>query len=448
MEPRSTKPPNITLHFQDSEMTSNIQTIRGTVNPALLAKADRLFLNDDRGIFVELLQNARRANATTVHVSIEEIPGDSGSARITILDNGRGIEDFQSLLTLGGSDWSSLTQQKEDPAGMGFFSLCRSEVEVHSGFQSVRISPAVFLGQAEASVEPAEQFVPGARISFTRSSTSIALIAALERVAEFCPLEVRFAERILARHDFLEGALHRELIDGIEVGFSHKFTWGSRSFDVHDPNWNFYGACVYHAFDSFHGLLGFTSDGAPTQLHVRFNVLETGRVKLQLPDRRGVIEDEFLAAFKQKARAAAYRCFQGQQEHVLPYKHWREAKQLGVELPEAACLLQSWHARPADYSEPHLFGCPDMLRVADTSNVILIDPELPNTHTLEGAFHSGAIIDGVLFEEKREFAGYRWYDDLRRVTNIEVFIDGISCEEWNSSERPKQIELELTVIHS
>jgi hypothetical protein len=50
-------------------MKSDTQTIRGTVNPALLTKADRLFLNDDRRIFVELLQNARRAGATTVHVS-------------------------------------------------------------------------------------------------------------------------------------------------------------------------------------------------------------------------------------------------------------------------------------------------------------------------------------------------------------------------------------------
>jgi hypothetical protein len=429
-------------------MKSDNQTVRGTVNPALLTKADRLFLNDDRGIFVELLQNARRAGATAVHVSIEDIPCESGTARITVLDNGRGIENFQSLLTLGGSDWSSSTQQKEDPAGMGFFSLCRSEVEVHSGFQCVRISPAVFLGQAEASVEPAEQLVAGARISFTRSSTSTALGAALGRVAEFCPLEVRLGEKTLLRHDFLEGALHREWIDGIEVGFSHQFKWSNRHFDSHEPNWNFYGACVYHGFDKFPGLLGLTDDGSPTQLYVRFNVLETGRVKLQLPDRRGVIQDEFLAAFKQKARAAAYRCFQGRKEHALPYKHWKEAKQLGVELPEAACLLQSWHARPADCNEPPIFGYPETVRVQDTSNVILIDPDLPSTHTLEGALHSGTIIDGVLFEEKHEFAGYTWYDGLRRVTDIEVFVDGILYDEWSRPGRPKQIELELTVLHS
>src|SRR5207248_3630 len=225
--------------------------------------------------------------------------------------------------------------------------------------------PAVFLGEAEAQIEPTKEFIEGTRISFTRSSTSATLMAALKRVAEFCPLEVRVGDMTMDRHDFLEGALHRELIDGIEVGFSHKFKWGHGNFDMHDPNWNFYGACIHHPFDSFHGLLGFSNDGSPSQLHVRFNVLETGRVKLQLPDRRGVIEDEFLAAFKLKARAAAYRCFQGQQEHALPYQYWQEAKQLGVELPEATCLLKSWHARPADCSEPHIFGCPETARVQD-----------------------------------------------------------------------------------
>jgi hypothetical protein len=195
-------------------------------------------------------------------------------------------------------------------------------------------------------------------------------------------------------------------------------------------------------------LLGFTSDGSPTQLHVRFNVHETSRVKLQLPDRRGVIEDDFLAGFKQKVTAAAYRCFQAQNEHSLAYKDWQEGKHLGVELPEAAPILRSWHAHPADYSEADLFGSPAMLRVTDPSNAVLIDPELPNTHTLEAALHSGATFDGVLFEKKPEFAGYAWYDGLRRVMDIEVLIDDVSFEEWNCSGRPKQIELELTVLQS
>jgi K+-sensing histidine kinase KdpD len=122
------------------------KTIRGGVDVALLDKADRLFGNDDEGIWIEVLQNARRAGATTISISIEESAPDADVCTATVEDNGRGITDFQTLVTLGHSEWTEDTQASEDPAGMGFFSLCHSDVEVHSGEQGVRISRAVFFG--------------------------------------------------------------------------------------------------------------------------------------------------------------------------------------------------------------------------------------------------------------------------------------------------------------
>jgi len=429
-------------------MTPTLGSVRGAVNAGLLAKADRLFLNSDDSIFVELLQNARRAGATTIRVSIDDIPGNKDQAKVVVSDNGKGIEDFQTLLTLGNSGWNSDTQEREDPAGMGFFSLCRSEVEVESGHQRVMIGPAVFLGQAEAQIELAGEFIQGTRIAFARHSTSKQLLAALQRVAEFCPLEVWIGKAVLERHDFMEGALHRELIDGIEVGFSNQFRWRHHQYSSQEPNWNFYGALVYHAFDSLPGLLGYTTDGSSTRLYARFNVLETARIKLQLPDRRGVIQDGFLAAFESKAKAAAYRYFRNHREHLLPFRYWKQAKELGVELPEAAPILTCWHARPADENEAHIFGIPEERRVNDCSTVILIDRDLPNAHTLEGALHSGATLDGEPFEDKHDFAGYSWYDALPKVTEIKVLIDGRSDEQWERSTRPKQIDLELTVEQS
>ena len=74
-------------------------TIRATVGPEMLNLADRLFRNDDQGIFVELLQNSRRAGATRVEVSILPVP-DSDQCEVTFHDNGSGIEDFSKLLAL------------------------------------------------------------------------------------------------------------------------------------------------------------------------------------------------------------------------------------------------------------------------------------------------------------------------------------------------------------
>src|SRR5260370_15085762 len=144
----------------------------------------------------------------------------------------------------------------------------------------------------------------------------------------------------------------------------------------------------------------------------RFNVLEIARVKLQLPDRRGIIQDDFLRDFERKARAAAYRFFQGQQHHALPFKNWKEAKALGVDLPEAAYLLSSWHASPQDDNVEPLFGHSERQLLTDVLAVILVARDLPDAHTLEGALRCGASVEGILYEEKAEYGGYSLYDGL------------------------------------
>src|SRR6185312_11252153 len=140
-------------------------SITAKVHQGILAKADRLFRNDDAGVWVELLQNARRAVATTVDVSIDDSQSRPGTCSITIHDNGAGISDFQALLSLGGSGWEGETQAKEDPAGMGFFALCRSEVQVHSGNHSVHLSPDVFLGKDATQIVEMAETVKGTRIA-------------------------------------------------------------------------------------------------------------------------------------------------------------------------------------------------------------------------------------------------------------------------------------------
>ena len=43
-------------------------------------------------------------------------------------DNGRGIDDPQTLLSLGTSEWSGEIDSSESPAGMGFFSLAETHI--------------------------------------------------------------------------------------------------------------------------------------------------------------------------------------------------------------------------------------------------------------------------------------------------------------------------------
>lgn len=418
------------------------KTIRGSVGVGLLDKADRLFRNDNDGVFIEVLQNARRAKATRVEIRIEET-AESQFCVVTAEDNGSGIRDFQRLVALGDSDWTQETTKSEDPAGMGFYSLCHSDVEVHSGYQFVRISREVFLGKAEAQIENKEECVNGTRLRFRRPSNRTQLVGALDRVTEFFPLEVWLDGSLLPRHDFLEGSLYRETIDGIEVGFAIKFEHGQAYEDL---NWNFYGARLRHAPLEVKGLLP-RGQTEPLTVYARFQVLETAVVKLQLPDRRGVLEDDQLRQFQRKAYAAAYRFFQSQPQHALPYRNWQEAKELGVLLPEAAYLLTTWHAEPSEDYVDSPFADSQTRVLPNLDKVILVERYLPNSHTFEGALNSGATIDGVLYKEQPHFAGYDWYDSLTTIVDATVLVDSIDYEEWVKTEspRPSKIEVEVTI---
>ncbi len=423
-------------------------TIGARVGAGILAKADRLFRNDDEGLFVELLQNSRRAGATRVEVTIRKVESSSRTeSEVTVHDNGEGIADFARLLVLGESGWDSATQEKEDPAGMGFYALCLSGARVASGNQYCDIAPAAFRGEVNPVVETRDEYVYGTRLAFLRSSPIQALETALKTSAEFYPVAVYLNGEELARHDFLEGALHREVIDGIEVGLATRFAHSWTAYGD-DKNWNFYGARIQDYFPGISGIVpesGSPSDVYP--LKARFNVLETGRLKLQLPDRRSVIQDKFLAEFKKKARAAAYRCFQKQRRHALAFADWQEARSLGVELPEASPLLTTWEGLAADDSGHQMFGEDSTHFVADLEQVMLISKHVVDIHTLQGALHSGACLDRTLYREDSSLDGYCWYDSLPRLKNVAVVIDGIPAAEHLSTrkERPETIELHVTI---
>ena len=102
-----------------------MRTIQARVNTRLLAKASRLFTGTLEGRVIEILQNARRAGATEVHIT-------NTDGIVTVGDNGRGIEDFSKLLDLGGSGWDGAYEAIEDPAGVGIFCLAPREVTIRS----------------------------------------------------------------------------------------------------------------------------------------------------------------------------------------------------------------------------------------------------------------------------------------------------------------------------
>ena len=103
--------------------------LRARVSPEAISKVTRIFNGSLDDIFNELLQNARRAGASMVAISALHL---EDACVITVSDDGAGIDDPANLVSLGQSDWSDECRAREDPAGMGFFSLAGRDTVVSS----------------------------------------------------------------------------------------------------------------------------------------------------------------------------------------------------------------------------------------------------------------------------------------------------------------------------
>jgi len=94
--------------------------INATVNIERFLPEIPRFFGSFNAILTELMQNAYRAGATEVEAEI-----NIGERLLTIQDNGIGVEDPQSLLSVGDTGWDE--DRVIDPAGMGAFAALRPE---------------------------------------------------------------------------------------------------------------------------------------------------------------------------------------------------------------------------------------------------------------------------------------------------------------------------------
>ncbi|HAF2412733.1 TPA: ATP-binding protein [Salmonella enterica] len=88
----------------------------------------------------ELLQNARRAGATEIHITVDD-------TSITVSDDGAGIADMQSLINIAESGWDPELQVRENAFGMGVLSTLyfSTYLSVHSGTQAFSASTATII---------------------------------------------------------------------------------------------------------------------------------------------------------------------------------------------------------------------------------------------------------------------------------------------------------------
>lgn len=167
------------------------------INEEGVLRNQRHAFTDRFTLVSELLQNARRAGATSI-----EVRHDPGTHFLSVSDNGVGIVDFQALLSLHESGWAPATRAQERPFGIGF-SKClyaATRCVVTSGDQRVEIDTAAALARAsfEVITVKAEDRVTGTRVELH----GVELADLASRIDSLCmgfPVPVSFNGRQLQR---------------------------------------------------------------------------------------------------------------------------------------------------------------------------------------------------------------------------------------------------------
>ncbi|MEM9804028.1 MAG: ATP-binding protein [Cyanobacteria bacterium P01_D01_bin.56] len=392
------------------------QTIQAKISPKMLDKVTRLFDASIDEILTELFQNARRAGATAIHLNINF---DEKEPILTIRDDGIGIADPQDLLSLGESGWNSRTLTREDPAGMGVFSLSTRGATIRSKKWQVTLKKEHFTG-SPVSITELEEVIVGTAISFpltVNEATSLkgTLVEnkSLLKSALYYPLPVYLNDKKMWQKAFLADALYVEDWAGVKIGVFHK-GWG---INKHDGQLNFHGLTLESPLPTL------------TDYQIRVNIIDAPALELVLPARQSVVLNSFFDQLQQQCLRTTYRYIATLEEHTLSYERWCEAKTLGVNLPEATPKLETFVPKLADFYRANDSERP-MVDVRQ-SNVVRTDVFAEeDSLTLEHCFAqaiaeqpnsdvSTKLRHYTFVRPNPDYNGYSWYETLPSLTSLD-----------------------------
>ena len=422
-------------------------TIQPRVGQSLITRVTRLYNGTLFDCLAELLQNSRRAGATRVEIDTGTL---GGWPALVIRDDGSGIDDPAKVLTLGESGWGAETAQREDPAGMGIFSLAGRYVAIRSHSQAansgweVLIPDDAWQGGVALSVRPCS-ITAGTEIAVVLPETWIAALnSAVLDAARHYPLPVWFQGVEAQRQDFLDGASHIEEWQGCRIGVFKKY--GSEPKDT--PRINFHGVTVPCQSVEVQELRGNTWSA-------RVDIIDAPALQLVLPARKEMVHNDALAALRIAMEGAIYRSLAAVGEHRLPFSDWQRARQFGVTLPEAAAWLESWSPSQADnndWLQSH--------RLQAEGTIIVPCREADLEQAAAPVIGNAALLGAQAACCEAAFEGYGWYDRLPRITAIDFTFEQ-GGESWAygdsaaellpvgmTSGRVSNLHLDLTITPS
>jgi hypothetical protein len=403
--------------------------IHAKVNARLLGKAQRLFTGTLEGRITEVLQNARRAGATRVCIT------NVDQTLVTVRDDGHGIDDFAVLLDMGGSGWDHDCESAEDPAGVGLFCLAPRELTVRSNGQSATIVSAGWRGEAVemhkiGPLEPCATGVAaippiprgmGTELHFADETWTAEEVGP---EAVFSGMDVIVDGKRCPREAFVsDDAIHHPAL-GCRIQIVRREVlsqWHRQHLHLHgghaqDVLVNFHGQIVglqYQPLDGSHEDLTFLVDltGEPTG------------IRLMLPARTQLVENEALRQLKAMLEREAYLYVQRQGHHRLFYKDYLRARELGIELPEAQPVYRVGLIGSADVPEPievTISPGHELAKCYLAGESLADDADEANAHLLAalGRFEQSQLAF-VPVEIDTRYDGYSWAQ-LGTIDEVEV----------------------------
>ena len=377
------------------------KSIGATIHQDALSRVPSFFNATSQDILNELLQNARRAGATMVHITLD-------GSMTTVADDGRGVEDPLTLLAFGQTGWNEKTASAEHAAGMGLYTLARrGVVKINSrttgkaGWE-VTLMPQNFTGEAEAPlVETGYDAPTGTSITFSGPAPSGYEI---ERATKYYPLPVKVNGEEQPRHDYLQNAVARSHFQGMEIGVFRGF---------HVGGINFHGIVVERA----HMPVVYDLDNS---WYTAADVRDAKGLELTLPARKDVVETDFTREMREAALVTAYRGMLLENPNPdVSHATQREAAKAGFNIADASPKLKPWEPKDAK-SEKGLSAKP-RTDVGPDTLVITAELEAPDEQALARAAEKAGILDTIMEADGR-LAGYPWYDRVEKVTAMDTTV--------------------------
>ena len=410
--------------------------IRAEIHHDAIDRVSRFFNATVRDCLNEILQNARRAGATSVDITT------NAAGRITVTDDGSGIADPQTLLSFGLSDWSESTNSSEDPAGMGVYALARmrdisitSHCPAAAAAWQVDLDEESFSGARAATVQPMDpaEMPAGTTVAFTTNSENrySYLEEEAKRAARFYPLPVTVNGHPADQKDFLADCTYIEEWNGLRIGVKNQ----RRGYG--DPGINFHGVTIE---DQINCRMSTRKKDWQTLT----DVVHAPQMELTLPARKDVVKNDFIDALQTACRRAAYRAMAKSGTVVeISFKQQQEAAILGVTLPTPPKKLHAWEPMMADRDRMTYHADEDRKDVLPNAIRFAAAAEAREELTLALALEDSNLT-GRMYSPDSQMSGFVWYEEMTVLDRIETELhmpDGTVInlfQDERSEEQPAQ----------